>query len=99
MTTEFTAGIAQNGKHYVESDEGALQVGDTVVSKDRFLAVTRKRRGAPGPHPAGTLTRTMKITGAGEAFDAMTDFSSREPQMRQRFYVEITDEQKNYDAE
>lgn len=99
MTTKLTTGIAQNGKHYVEAEEGAFKTGDTVVSEGRFAAVTRKRRGGPAPHNGGTLVRTYKITGAGKPFVAMPDLSQPEPEMRQRFYAEIIDEQKAFDAE
>ncbi|RUR52715.1 hypothetical protein [Vreelandella populi] len=95
MTIEFTTGIAQNNTLYVEAAEGAFQIGDTVVTEGRFAAVTRKRRGAPAPHPAGTLVRTLKITGKGEAFHP--DFMSDET--KQRFYGEVIEEQRIYDAE
>lgn len=98
MTTQFTTGIAQNGTHYVEAAEGAFQIGDIVTDEGRFAANKRARRGAP-KHPGGTLVRKYKVTGAGQAFDAMTDFSKKEPEMRQRFYAEIIDEQKIFDEE
>ncbi len=96
MTTEFKAGIAQNGTHYVEAAEGALKDGDIVTDEGRFAANKRAKRGAP-KHPGGTLIRTYKVTGAGQVFDAQTDLGSPEKIIRQRFYCEMLDEQRIYD--
>ena len=94
----ITYGIAQNGKLYVEAAPGQFEIGDIVEKKGRFAAVTRKRRGGPAPHPAGDLIRKLKVEGAGDEFNA-APLGDAEKQMRQRFYCEVIDEQRIYDAE
>lgn len=98
MSSKFTTGIAQNDTLYIEAAPGAFLEGDIVESNGRFKAVTRKRRGGPGPHPAGTLVRKLRITGEGKEFNS-APLGDAVQQMRQRFYCELIEEQRIYDAE
>lgn len=96
MTIEH--GIAANGKHYVEAEPGAVNIGDSFTYEFRIEAkpLTKKmiRVGIEG-HPAATVIRTITVTNAGEAFTVGDPMKGVK---KQRFYGDL-EEKRIYDAE
>lgn len=98
MTTELDTGIAQNGTRYIEAEKGSIENGFTHTQEIRFEAqeLTKKmKRIGLEAHPAGTIVRTLTVTGAGDPFP---QGGPNDYKFMQRFYCAV-EETIVYDAE